>query len=55
MVLFVYRDSYYKIHMGVDSSDCDMAELIVSKDRLRGTHGQVELSWDKEKENYRMG
>jgi len=46
LILFLYRDSYYKRDAGTE------AELIIAKDRLRGTSGKIKLIWEARNENY---
>ena len=46
LILFLYRDSYYKRDAGTE------AELIIAKDRLRGTSGKLKLIWEARNENY---
>jgi len=47
MVLFVYRDSYYK-----RNEVNNQVELIIAKDRLRGCTGYIPLSFERDGEVY---
>jgi replicative DNA helicase len=52
VVMFLYRDDYYKIKEGNAAEITNIAEIIVAKQR-NGPTGVVELTWDGENASFR--
>lgn len=52
VVMFLYRDDYYKIKEGNAAEITNIAEVIVAKQR-NGPTGVVELTWDGENATFR--
>ncbi len=52
IVMFIYRDDYYKLKEGNAAEITNIAEIIIAKQR-NGPTGTVELTWDGEHATFR--
>lgn len=52
IVMFIYRDDYYKLKEGNAAEITNIAEILISKQR-NGPTGTVELTWDGEHTTFR--
>ena len=52
IVMFIYRDDYYKLKEGNAAEITNIAEIIIAKQR-NGPTGTVELTWDGENATFR--